>query len=456
MAAPVVPWDFRRNVRNPSSPKRPDDPAVLKPYMRRLRYHPVQRQAWIEDKRFVAIPAGRRSGKTDMAIQRTIRKALQPYPWRARFGLAAPTRQQAKNIFWRRLRDSIPPFLVAETSVSDLKVYLLNGSEIQVVGMEVPQRVEGFPWDGFVLDEFANMRPEAWQNHVRPALADRQGWAWKIGVPEGRNHFWEICQQYQLDPTYGFYTWISADILPASEIEQLRRDLDPRTFRQELEASFEEAMGRIYYAFDRTQDVHEFPLLVSIGGDDTPWRGGIDFNVAPMCAVWGWETKERDPFGREEQHIWIWRELWMQDNADTAAAGAEIRGQCQMDRTFGRFEMHPDPTGNRRDTRSGGVSDHALLRQAGFKVRSRPAPPLRRNRYNAVNTMFCDGSGRRRIHIHPRCRQLIRCLEGMMYAEGSNEPDKQKSVDMDHITDALGYWVEKRHRLSFGVKAINF
>ena len=36
-----------------------------------------------------------------------------------------------------------------------------------------------------VLDEFANMKEKAWGENVRPALSDREGWAWLIGVPAG-------------------------------------------------------------------------------------------------------------------------------------------------------------------------------------------------------------------------------------------------------------------------------
>jgi hypothetical protein len=417
----------------------------------------MQRKAWMEDKRFVGMPAGRRSGKTDISMHRVVRKALQPYPWfDPRFGLGAPTRAQAKRIFWRTIKSIVPERWVAGISESELRIDLLNGAEIWVVGMDAPARVEGIPWDGFVLDEFANMKREAWYENVRPSLAERRGWGWMIGVPQGRNHYWELCEEYKDRPECGFYTWTSATVLPADEIAQLYRDLDPRTARQELEASFEEAEGRIYYAFSREKDVHDFALPPEIGTARRPWYGGMDFNVSPMCGVWGWETEETDEMGQPETHVWVWDEIH-EDTANTASAARVIKDKCRKARRFGDFYMHPDPTGKARHTSAElGVSDHSILRDLGFKVRTRSASPSRRGRYNAVNTMFCTGRGRRRTHIHPRNKHLIKGLEGLLYAENSNEPDKVRCVDLDHPTDAYGYWIEKRHRLRYKMEARNF
>jgi hypothetical protein len=117
---------------------------------------------------------------------------------------------------------------------------MINGSSIWVVGMDKPERIEGRPLDGCVLDEYANMKEKAFAAHLRPALSDRQGWCDLIGVPEGRNHYHE---RYRYaadsgDPEWSAFHWVSADILPASEIESAKRDLDEQTYLQEYEASF--------------------------------------------------------------------------------------------------------------------------------------------------------------------------------------------------------------------------
>jgi hypothetical protein len=100
-------------------------------------------------------------------------------------------------------------------SESELSIEGINGSVIQVVGMDKPERIEGVPWDGGILDEFGNMKKKAWYEHVRPALSDRLGWCDLIGVPEGRNHYYDLAKEAEADTTgeWGYFWWISADIL---------------------------------------------------------------------------------------------------------------------------------------------------------------------------------------------------------------------------------------------------
>jgi hypothetical protein len=139
------------------------------------------------------VPAGRRSGKTELAKRKLVRKALEgtKHP-DARFFAAAPTRDQAKRIYWQDLKALVPAELLdGKPSETDLIIRLVNQSELHIVGLDKPERIEGSPWDGGVLDEYANVRPEAWSAHIRPALADRGGWCDMIGVPVYR----ALCDQ---------------------------------------------------------------------------------------------------------------------------------------------------------------------------------------------------------------------------------------------------------------------
>jgi hypothetical protein len=53
-------------------------------------------------------------------------------------------------------------------SESELTIPLWHGGELALVGMDKPARIEGAPWDGGVLDEYGNMKPQAWGENVRP------------------------------------------------------------------------------------------------------------------------------------------------------------------------------------------------------------------------------------------------------------------------------------------------
>jgi hypothetical protein len=61
------------------------------------------------------------------------------------------------------------------------------------------------------------------------------------------------------------------------------------------------------------------------------------------------------------------------------------------------------------------------------------------DRINTVNARLCNGFGERRLFISPKCRQLIKALDGLTYKEGTKIPDKRSGLD--HIADALGYLI---------------
>jgi hypothetical protein len=80
----------------------------------------------------------------------------------------------------------------------------------------------------------------------------------------------------------------------------------------------------------------------------------------------------------------------------------------------------------------------AKLRQAGFIVSAPRKNPLIRDSVNTVNAAILDGSGRRRLFVHPGCSVLLKSLEQQCYAD-KGQPDK--SSDLDHPIDALRYGV---------------
>ena len=158
---------------------------------------PIEQQlkAFTGKHRFNTFPCGRRSGKTEIigkrrVVMRALRGSMFNTP---RFFCAAPTRDQAKRIFWQDLKALVHPnWRNGEPSEGELVIRLKNGAEIHVLGMDKPERIEGVGWDGGVLDEYANMKPNVWEAHIRPALSDRRGWCDFVGVPEGRNHYYDL------------------------------------------------------------------------------------------------------------------------------------------------------------------------------------------------------------------------------------------------------------------------
>lgn len=393
----------------------------------RLRPHPEQIRLWKENKRFAVVPAGRRSGKTELAKRRLVVSLADDKDWRdPRYFAAAPTREQAKRIFWKDLKELIPADWVSRIYEGELCIQTRSGAELWVIGLDKPERIEGAPWDGGVLDEYANMKESAWTENIRPALSDRKGWCWFIGVPEGLNHYKDLADYAQSarDPDWGLYTWPSSEILPPEEIESARRVLDERTFRQEYEASFEGSSGRVYYAYDRARN--EDP---SIGvREHLAIAVCCDFNV-DTCV---WEVAQTDG-----ERVWVVDEI-AQKNTNTAQMCRALIDKYGGHRAG--LVVYGDAAGMSRST--AGKSDYAIIFEMGLRAqRLKKANPAVRDRVNAVNAMLENTRREPRLFHHPRCAYLKKDFESVEWRGGGLEIDKSK-IDRTHASDALGYFIE--------------
>jgi hypothetical protein len=382
---------------------------------------------WSENRRFAVVPSGRRSGKTELAKRRLVVSLAARKPWPdPRYLAGAPTREQAKRIYWKDLLAMIPRDWVRDISETDLSVTTRFGSELWVAGLDRPQRIEGVPWDGAVLDEYADMRATAWTENIRPALSDRRGWCWFIGVPGGLNHFKEIADYARsgVDRDWGFYSWPSSGILPPDEIEAARRVMDERTFRQEYEAGFEGASGRVYYAYGAEE--HEDETLTVVPG--LPIALCCDFNVG-TCV---WEAAQTDG-----KSVWVIDEIVRRDT-NTVEMGKEALARYGGHRAG--LVVYGDAAGMSRST--AGKSDYALLSELGLDAaRIRRSNPLVKDRVNALNAMLRNTAGEVRLRHHPRCVYLRKDLECVEWTGGGGHLDKS-NASLTHATDALGYFIE--------------
>lgn len=428
-------------------------PAVtLSPRWNALRPHAKHDAFMRSAVRFNIVPAGRRSGKTELAKRRLVQRALLGSDFdRPSYFYAAPTRDQAKRIAWEDLKRMVPAdAMTGPPSESELFIPLWHGGRLWVLGLDKPERIEGSPWDHGVLDEYGNMKAQAWGANVRPALSDRRGTCDLIGVPEGRNHYYDLWLAAETDPEWARFHWISAEILPPEEIAAAKRDLDPLTYQQEYEASFVNFAGRAYYAFT---DANKEPVR----GDYNPAQPLIlclDFNVAPGVAAVAQEQRDAKGAARTG----VIGEVWIPDNSNTVAVCRRLLTDWKAQ--TGRVEVYGDATGGARGSAQVQGSDWDLARKVlrdgdgadlkGFGNRVtfhvKSANPAERARVNAVNTRACTVDGTRRLFVDPKhAPHVVRDLEGVVVLEGgSGEIDKKKHPQLTHISDALGYYIEHR------------
>lgn len=387
---------------------------------------PRQHEIFTDGARFRVVVAGRRSGKTHLDCVELVTAAADTTGSRCWY--VAPTYRMAREIAWATLKNLVPSGIIdGSPNETYLRIDLINGSEIALKGADHPDRLRGPGLDLLILDEFAWIDKKAWQEVLRPALADRGGRALFTTTPCGFNWAYDTYMR-GVTGEEGWRSWqfttADAGIVPKEEIGAARRELDPRIFRQEYEASFETLQGRVYSNFDRDATVDD--AVVDTGGDILI---GQDFNVNPMASVIAVRAGD-------ECHVLDSLELPISNTEEIAR---EMR-QRFPDRSV---IFCPDPSGKARKTSAPvGQTDFTILERAGFEVRAPEAAPPVVDRINNAQAMLKNAEGRRRLKIHPRAQKLIRALDGLTYKEGTSQPDK--SLGLDHITDALGYllWEE--------------
>ena len=229
-----------------------DAPSV-DDYWSRVNYQPRPQflRFHARSERFACIVTHRRAGKTVACIHDLHRDAQRCAKERPRFAYLSPFFRQSKAVAWDYLRALADPLrdAGARSHETELRIDYPDGGQVRLYGADNPDALRGIYLDGVVLDEYADMDPRVWSEIIRPALADRQGWAVFIGTPRGRNNFFEMWRRAQSE-TGWFALMLKASetgVIPESELKLARRDLSEEQYAQEFECSFEAAIVGSYY-----------------------------------------------------------------------------------------------------------------------------------------------------------------------------------------------------------------
>jgi len=414
----------------------------LTPRWRPLRYHREQSRLWYSLARFKTIRAGRRGGKTELAkrkLVKSLRDCLQnpDRPWDdPRFFAGAPVRDQAKKIFWNDLKSLVPRSWVSRVYDGDLCIRTRWNAELWVVGLDVPARIEGPGWDGGVIDEFANCRAGIFDMHLRPALSDRNGWLWLLGVPDfagpSQAEYERFCEigETRSDPEWDDFVWSSADILDKKEVDSMRRRMDPRLFEQELMGRFVMAGGRAFPDFQvRTHAGKPVPYDPAL-----PIGWSLDFNCSegnPMC------------MGVIQHHMGEVRVIdeFVLDQIHTeVACTAFLERAEQRGWNLENMGVYGDSSGNQHHTSSSTTDWHIVrnrLRNVkGLRMRVPMGNPELKDTMNAVNAKLKNAEGKVSLFIDPHCTRIIEDLKTAIWPSDLSE---------QHALAWLRYFVNREY-----------
>ncbi len=411
-----------------------------------FRLHQRQAEVFACPARFRVLVAGRRFGKTHLALVEMLHAACTPgrTVW-----YVGPNDEQSKRIAWERLKEMSKPFWAKRPLEEHMRIDLTFGSTVVVKGAFKPDNLRGNGLDFLVIDEYADMPPRAWVDVLRPALTDRKGRALFIGTPKGRNHFFDLYERGKReDPEWAAFQFTTAEggLVDEDELNSTSRDLDPETFRQEMLAQFINiGLYNVYHSFNRASNVK--PVHFD-GGLPLVWS--VDFNVDPMCMLLIQQTGDV---------VNVLEEIIIKPNANTTRAAEAFleRAHFYYRHSYKRpliLKIYGDASGNQRST-AGEYTDWTIIKNSFHLWEGTFLPeyyigssnPGVRDRINCVNARLHNHADESRLFIDPKCKELIRDLEEVSWAVDStgaptkelNKSDKNRT----HASDALGYFISR-------------
>ena len=380
-----------------------------------MKLTPAQEKIAKDKHRFRIVNCGRRFGKTTLAIEEMLGKALSRAG--TKIAYIAPTYQQARDIAWEQLKSRSQPIVVnINESRLEIRLKSQEGGEsiIYLRGWESIESLRGLFFDFLVIDEVAMMRNfwVGWQEVMRPTLTDRKGEVMFISTPKGFNHFYDLYQLEKVHPNaYKSFTFTTYDnpFIPKEEIDDAKRELPENKFAQEYLASFRKSEGLVYKEFMREKHVYtdedtpSFPFQTTILG--------VDFGYTnPSCVL---EIKQ-DTSGK----YWIADEWYK-----TGKTNIEIVEYCKSKEPN---YVYADPA---EPDRIAEMEKHGLyLREVSKDIVAG---------VDRVRALFKEN----KINIHVSCKNLIMELESYSYPD--KKPDRNEEEkpikENDHAVDALRY-----------------
>ena len=255
------------------------------PYTPRDQFKPFHAR----QQRWAVLVVHRRAGKTTSLLADMLRKAILGPP-DGRYVFIAPLLSQAKTIAWDILK-TFSHDLTAKAHESELRIDLVNGARIRLFGADNYDALRGQRLDGCAIDEYSDIAPELFDEVIRPALADRQGWAVFSGTPKGVNHF-KTLFDYAIDHSDEFYVLklkaSESNLLLSTELADARRQMTPEVYEQEFECSWVAPKSGSYYGELLNRHSHQ------VG--NYPYDPTLEVEVAcdlgytDSCSWWYWQS----------------------------------------------------------------------------------------------------------------------------------------------------------------------
>ena len=260
--------------------------AVI-PYTPRAAFRPLHYRA----QRWAVVVAHRRAGKTVACINELIMACCTDSSNNGRYAYIAPYYAQAKSVAWDYAKYFSAPIPYLKINESELRIDYPNGARLQLFGADNADRLRGLYFDGLIADEYGDWKPSVWAYVIRPALADRKGWAIMIGTPKGKNQFWQRYRQALENPDWFTMklTATASGLLDRQELLSMQAEMSEDAWRQEMECDFDAAIPGAIYGREM-YEVERSGRIAACYDHSLKTYAALDLGWSDDTAIWWYQV----------------------------------------------------------------------------------------------------------------------------------------------------------------------
>jgi hypothetical protein len=406
--------------------------------------------------RYTVVNCSRRVGKsygtTVIALLKALNKPNQ------HILIVSPTQSMTLNTYWKPLLDflrQIRPF--PNVKVMEKEIWFENGSSICLGSADKIDKLRGRSPNPnlIIMDEFSFVRSsdaeELFVSVLQPYSAVKEANCKFIiiSTPKGYNFYKKLFDRGN-DKTFKEWNSINYSCYEArpdlkETFDNLKLEMDPKQFNQELLAQFITEGNAVFINFD---DLLNLKHDIAGVQEHEPLVISVDQNVGLMSCI---VARVKSSAG--VNHI----EIINEHEGQFKDIPSLIGGIRELYPT-NRITITPDSSMAARSAAAGiGNDSIKQLKQAGFNIRMDKKNPGILDSINVANAMLLNGNGIRQIKIHPKCTKLIEAIKSATWNENTGN-NLVKDNKTDHLCDCFRYllWYFKRTNGPTMVRSFHF
>lgn len=313
-------------------------------------------------------------------------------------------------------------------------------TRIEVRSADHPENLVGESLDGVIMAEAAKHKHETWQRFIRPALADKRGWATFCTTPEGHNWVYDVYMLGQ-DPAYPEWaswrlpSWENSVVFPGgrrdSEILLVENTTSPEWFMQEYGAEFTAFVGKIYPEFDDQKHIVDYSY-----NPNWPNYLFVDWGFVNAMVMLDVQISPTDD-------VYIWRETYVKrERVEEIIQMYKGYEQPPGHHIASAFADAADPeaiqTMNQMLCPTIGMGEAKENWRRGIEVVKQFLKPLD----TGVTDDFGEPITKPKLFVDRSCRNTIREFQNYKMAAPSrvgNDPQEKPLKKDDHAMDAIRY-----------------